>query len=46
MISKKELMTRICNLEIDVDAYNEIIDDMLNRIKKLEKAKKNDKVSK
>lgn len=46
MISKKELMQRICNLEIDVDAYNEVIDDILDRIKKLEKVKKNAKVSK
>lgn len=46
MITKKEIMQRLCNLEIEIDAYNEVIDDILDRIKKLEKAKKNVKVSK
>lgn len=46
MSMKKEIMQRICNLEIEVDAYSEVIDDILDRIKKLEKGKKNVKVSK
>lgn len=46
MITKKEIMQRLCNLEIEVDAYSEVIDDILDRIKKLEKGKKNVKVSK
>lgn len=43
MISKKEMARRICELEIQLDVYEDIIDDVLKRIKKLEKGKKGSK---
>lgn len=37
---KKELMIRLCEVEMKLDCYDDIIDDLLKRIKKLEKPAK------
>ena len=40
MITKSELMQRICELEISQDMLFEEIDELKKRVKKLEPAKK------
>lgn len=36
-ISKKEILERICDLEGDIDLNSSIIEDLLKRVKKIEK---------
>ena len=43
MISKKELMTRICHLELDVEMLFDETDSLKKKLKKLEKEKKDGK---
>ena len=42
MISKKELMTRICLLELDVEMLFDETDSLKKKLKKLEKERKNE----
>ena len=37
-ISKKEILERICDLETDIDINSTMLEDMMKRIKKVEKA--------
>lgn len=37
-ISKKEMLERICDLETDIDVNSAMIEDMMKRLKKVEKA--------
>lgn len=46
MISKKELMERICDLETVVDMHYMMFDELRQEIKKLGKEKKSVKVQK
>lgn len=39
-ISKKEMLERICDLETDTDLNAAILEDILKRVKKIEKALK------
>ena len=40
MFGKNEIMQRLCELEIQMDCYDELLDDLLKRVKKLEKPTK------
>lgn len=37
-ISKKEILERICDTEAGIDLNNSMIEDLLKRVKKIEKA--------
>lgn len=37
-ISKKEMLERICDLETNIDVNSAMLEDMMKRLKKLEKA--------
>lgn len=45
-ISKKELLERICDLEADTDINYGMLEDILKRVKKIEKSLKPDKKEK
>ena len=37
-ISKKEMLERICDIETDIDINGAMLEDMMKRLKKVEKA--------
>jgi|GEM_PF-4239353 len=39
-ISKKEMLERICDLETDIDINSAMLEDMIKRVKKIEKTLK------
>lgn len=45
MLRKKEIMERLCNVEIEFDTINVMLEDCLKRLKKLEKTAKTTKTT-
>ena len=39
-ISKKEMLERICDIETDIDNNSAMLEDMMKRVKKIEKTLK------
>lgn len=45
MLRKKEILARLCNVEIELDATNDVLNECLKKLKKLEKPTKTTKTT-